>query len=443
MTDLEVELYGLGLGTLSEAGGTFDFRVHPEALTRYGTGSRVLSQAVPLSSRPRRADARIRRNFFDELLPEGRARTRLAGNARLAPDYTIGMLARYGRDVAGALAIYDPTSPEEPRTPGLRHLGTDQVGEILREVARAPLGNTTAHRMSSLAGVQDKIVLAKDGATWAEPLDGFPSTHIVKPVVPTHPSLIFDEEYGARIARHLGLLAYETSIETFGDITALVIERYDRSPDAPGHRLHQEDFNQALGMTGDGKYQDEGHPGLAAIAKVVRSADRESLPRLLRMVTLSIAVGNLDMHAKNISLLRLPDGTARLAPAYDVVPQLHQPVEPVVALYVNGVREHAAIRLDDLVAEGRTWGVEDAELVVRDTLERIAGFVDGEKQHPGAHHSLQDDVRRVTGRLLDGERAGGGDGSSPAAPAALDPTAAPVFVRPPEAPGGWGGPQRR
>jgi serine/threonine-protein kinase HipA len=38
-----------------------------------------------------------------------------------------------------------------------------------------------------------------------------------------------------------------------------------------------------------------------------------------------VAIGNTDAHAKNISLLRHPDGTAILAPAYDVAMHVHHP----------------------------------------------------------------------------------------------------------------------
>lgn len=70
---------------------------------------------------------------------------------------------------------------------------------------------------------------------------------ILKPAPAEHPQLIFDEEYGARIARALGLAEFETRTATFAGAHALVIERYDRAPDAPLGRIHQEDVNQALG----------------------------------------------------------------------------------------------------------------------------------------------------------------------------------------------------
>ncbi|WP_206444019.1 HipA domain-containing protein [Nocardioides turkmenicus] len=60
--------------------------------------------------------------------------------------------------------------------------------------------------------------------------------------------MIYDEEYGARIAQALGLTTYETFIEEFAGTPALVIERYDRGHEVDGvpSRMHQEDFNQAI-----------------------------------------------------------------------------------------------------------------------------------------------------------------------------------------------------
>ncbi len=74
--------------------------------------------------------------------------------------------------------------------------------------------------------------------------------------------------------------------------------------------------------------------------------DRDSLERLFKLAVVSVAVGNLDLHAKNISLLHRPDGSMTLSPAYDVVPQAHQPNDGEVALAVGGEYRHAAITMD-------------------------------------------------------------------------------------------------
>jgi serine/threonine-protein kinase HipA len=76
-------------------------------------------------------------------------------------------------------------------------------------------------------------VLARTGEVWNRVIDGWPSTHILKPESRDHSTSIYDEEFGARFARAAGLTTFPTWIEEFDGVPAVVIERYDRSPDAP------------------------------------------------------------------------------------------------------------------------------------------------------------------------------------------------------------------
>lgn len=60
---------------------------------------------------------------------------------------------------------------------------------------------------------------------------------------------------------------------------------------------------------------------LERVAQVISLlGDHDSMERLVKLEVLSVALGNLDLHAKNLSVLHLPDGSMSLAPAYDVVP---------------------------------------------------------------------------------------------------------------------------
>ena len=72
---------------------------------------------MPFDLVSNRSRAARRRNFFAELLPEGTALDNLAAEIRVSTDDTIALLARFGHDVAGAIQIYDPEGPGEPRTP--------------------------------------------------------------------------------------------------------------------------------------------------------------------------------------------------------------------------------------------------------------------------------------------------------------------------------------
>lgn len=408
MADLVVELYGTPVGTLTGTWRTFDFLPAPAAVTRFGIDSLIMSVAIPLAAVAVRSRKERRRNFFRELLPEGRMLTRLAQQAGLAEQDVTGLLRAYGRDVAGALQIWDPDVPGEPKQPALEPLNSAGVGGMLEHVQDNPLGNMPSGGKTSLAGVQDKIVLARTGGGWNRVIDGWPSTHILKPESRDYPTSIYDEEYGARFARAAGLTSFPTWIEEFTGVPAVVIERYDRSPDAPQGRIHQEDFNQALGAAGNQKYQKYGGKvSLQRIARVFSAiGDGDSLQRLFKLVVVSIAVGNLDMHAKNISLLHLPDGTMTLSPAYDVVPQAHQPNDGEVALAVGGEYRHAAITMEHITAEGHAWGLTSAAGLAEETLAAVLQLADTESPHERAYPLLSRDIAGFTSNLLAGRVTG-------------------------------------
>ncbi len=326
----------------------------------------------------------------------------------MRPWQQLSLLAVFGRDVAGAVQLWDLDDPGEPRTPRLRPLDDAGVAEALRERRAMPLGNVPGAGKSSLVGVQPKVVLARVDGRWNGVEDGYPSTHILKPVPDGQPTMIFDEEYGSRCARAVGLLDYDVALAEFAGETALVIERYDRDPGLPDGRLHQEDMNQALGATGTEKYQRfGGRVTLARIARVVGSRfDQDSLERLGRRIVLAVALGDLDAHAKNISMIHRPDGSTTLAPAYDVVPQAHARNDGEVALAVNEKYAHAALTKADLVEELRSWGLRRADSLVGDTLETLSEATAVIEPDPRAHPGLQDDARAFVERLLDGGPAG-------------------------------------
>lgn len=410
MSDLTVHLYGTTIGSLTGRGPTFDFVTAPEAVEEFGLDSLVLSVAVPLAAVSARGRRARRQNYFRELLPEGQMLVRLGQQAAVPPHDVVGMLRAYGRDVAGALQIWDPEAPGEPRTPALEPLTDAGVAELLADVTAFPLANKPGTGKTSLAGVQDKIVLARTAEGWSRAIDGYPSTHILKPVSRDYPTIVYDEEYGARLARALGLARFESRIEEFDGVSALVVERYDRdvADDGVPERVHQEDFNQALGLQGDQKYQRYG--GKASLARVARElavlGDRPALHDLARMTVLAVAVGNLDMHAKNLALLHRRDGTVRLAPAYDVVPQVHLPNDGELALAIDGVYRHAAVTMSHLVSEIGSWDLRDAATVVGGALEEVRAVVAREDPHQNAHPGLVDDITRFTTNLLDGRQAG-------------------------------------
>ena len=337
-------------------------------------------------------------------------RTRLAQSGGVAEHDVIGLLRRYGRDVAGALQIWDPQEPGEPKSPKFEQVSSTDIARMLDAVSEEPLGNKPVGGKTSLAGVQDKIVLARDGdGSWNRVIDGAASTHILKPLVARYPTMIYDEEYGARLSRAVGLTTFSTWVEEFDGIPALVIERYDRDSRAPLGRIHQEDGNQILGASGIQKYQRHGGKvTLARLAATLSSAgDTNMAHSLFRQLVVAVAIGNLDMHAKNISVLHLPDGACRLAPAFDMVPQSHLPTDGELALAVNDKYGHADVTATDLVAEGERWQISDASSIVDQVLSRLAVAVRSEVPLAGAHPRLVEEIGSFVDRLRRGDPVGG------------------------------------
>jgi len=403
---LAVELYGERIGTLEGDARDYDFTVSSEGLERFGANSVVLSTTIPLVPTPRRDHASRRRNWFAELLPEGDQYDYLLAQGHLRRGDTPAFLARYGRDVAGALQVWDLDDPTEPKTPSLTQLRPSGIRSLLEDPIGSPLANDARAGKSSLGGIQPKIVLVNTGEGWAQALGGYPTTHILKPQLGGDAAtVIYDEEYGSRIARRLGLAHFTTSIESFDGLPALVVERYDR---VGGERLHQEDFNQALGARGNEKYQRFG--GVVSLARVADLLSRYTpgteLVRLARMVTLAVGIGNLDLHTKNLALLHPIDGEVALAPAYDVVPQAHRPNDGELALAVNDMYRHAEVTRDDLVGEFTGWGLRRVEALVDATLDELEAAVASEVPLDGAYAGLQDDIVRFVGNLRRGRAAG-------------------------------------
>ena len=100
-------------------------------------------------------------------------------------------------------------------------------------------------------------------------------------------------------------------------------------------------------------------------------ADRR---RLLQHLTVNVAAGNSDAHAKNTSILHPEHGDDTLAPLYDVAPlALAFEGTSALALRINGVRQLPDVTADDLVAEGASWGIpeSDARSTVDDALARL------------------------------------------------------------------------
>ncbi|MGH2880610.1 MAG: type II toxin-antitoxin system HipA family toxin [Solirubrobacteraceae bacterium] len=410
---LAVWLGGVCVATVErERKGRLRLSYTDQARERFDPGTPVLSVNLPLTDE-RYPNARTRA-FLDGMLPEGQPRLAIAAELGLAADDVFGLLASLGRDCAGALSIQpaeDP-APNTSSTLGAEPLSAGELGELVANLHSAPLGLGRKVRLS-LAGVQEKLLLTRmpDGR-WGRPVDGTPSTHILKPEIARYRGTVENEAFCMRIAHALGLEVANVETITVDESPVLVVERYDRLVAADGSvsRLHQEDFCQALGLPSARKYEEDGGPKLGVIARVLQdTASNDAPERFLRAITLNVALGNCDAHAKNFSLLHTESGALRLAPLYDLMSTRPYPVDDSLAMYVDTVQKADRVSAERIVNEAAGWGMRRAQAVeiVGDTLERMPSAVSLAASHTsGIADELVELVAARVTRLAGGAPAG-------------------------------------
>jgi serine/threonine-protein kinase HipA len=350
-----------------------------EAMHRYALGVPLLSLSLPLTGQ--RYPHGVVRAFLDGLLPEGDARQTIARDIGVDRDDTYGLIQALGRDCAGALVIQpaDEPAPPRPTTLTAEPLTNAEIAELVANLRSAPLGVSGRVRIS-LAGVQEKLLLTRmpDGK-WGRPVDGTPSTHILKPEIASFPNTVENEAFCMRLAKHLGLTAASIETTQVDGRKLIIVERYDRIilDDGSVQRLHQEDFCQATGILPDRKYQEDGGPPLARIAGILQSiAPTADIEALLRAVVLNVLIGNGDAHAKNFSLLHRPSGALGLAPRYDLMSTLYYG-DDRLAMYIDAVQRTRRVTADRILNEAVRWGLarRRASAIVADILDRTPDAV--------------------------------------------------------------------
>jgi serine/threonine-protein kinase HipA len=375
---LDVWLYGSCVAQIDQDRGRPRLAYTEAALQRYALGTPLLSLSLPVAKR--RYPQGTVRAFLDGLLPEGESRRAIARDVQVPAADTYGLIRALGRDCAGAIVIQPADEPPpaattttaEPVTP-------EEIDALVRELRSAPLGAGGRVRIS-LAGVQEKLVLTRmpDGM-WGRPVDGTPSTHILKPEIAAYPHTVENEAFCMRVARHLGLDVATVETTEIAKRKLLVVERFDRrvAPDGTVERIHQEDFCQATGVAPEIKYEEDGGPSLERIAGILAAvAAPDSLERLLGAVTVNCVLGNGDAHAKNFSLFHEESGALRLSPLYDLMCTLSYG-DDRLAMLIDNVHRTDRVTVSRLLNETSRWGMSRnrASDVVEDLLARAPSAI--------------------------------------------------------------------
>jgi serine/threonine-protein kinase HipA len=281
------------------------------------------------------------RPFFAGLLPEESQRDMIAKTLGISAGNDFAFLDALGGDVAGALSLWpEGTVPPALEPAGEPHpLSDAELVELLETLTKRPLLAGREGLRLSLAGAQTKLPVVLVDDRIALPALGQPTTHILKPAIERFPHTTENEALVMMLAAAVGLPVAPVAARAVRGRPYLLVTRYDRRFDASGqaHRLHQEDFCQALGIPPERKYAVEGGPTFKTAFDLLRRATAVPAVAVLALLDAAIfnlIVGNADAHGKNFSLLYRAAGVT-LAPFYDLLSTIAYPdLSPNLAMKI-------------------------------------------------------------------------------------------------------------
>jgi serine/threonine-protein kinase HipA len=250
--------------------------------------------------------------YFAGLLPEGQSRRRgLAHSLHVSEDDELGLLIHLGADTIGDVQIVslgnDLPEPDDGGDP------TD-----LRSLSFAELwlpGDPS--QRSAIAGVQPKL------SYHSRSLIGGRAGRVILKFSPDDRwhGVLHNERLFVAAAASAGLRAPAVEVvEDRDGMRALAVTRFDRSwQDGRLVRHAQEDASQVLGLRPSQKYDPDARTVISALSQRC-TAPPVAARDLLHQMLYSYAVGDNDLHAKNLSIGRDPtSGVWAVTPVYDVL----------------------------------------------------------------------------------------------------------------------------
>ncbi len=250
--------------------------------------------------------------YFAGLLPEGESRRRsLARSLHVAEDDELGLLIHLGADTIGDVQIMeagdDPPDVHGDATP--TDLSEVRFSELWLPEDRS--------RRAAIAGVQPKL------SYHSRSLVGGRAGRVILKFSPEASwyGVLHNERLVMTAARDAGLPAPHVELVHDRDgVQALAVTRFDRTVrDGQLLRHAQEDATQVLGLRPSQKYDPDARTVIEALSQRC-TAPAVAVRDLVHQMLYSYAVGDNDLHAKNLSIGQDPvTGVWAVTPVYDVL----------------------------------------------------------------------------------------------------------------------------
>jgi serine/threonine-protein kinase HipA len=351
-------------GILSRTLHGSEFRYDRSFLSSPARPKNGIAIQIPYQEEPIRTEGVNLHPFFAGLLPEGLRLEAIIAKAQTSRDDLFTLLIEAGSDCIGDVYVRSPNDElgHGQDAVDIAKVVEDGFDDYENALLRGASG-------ASIPGVQPKLS-AELLSRPVGPYRGL-GPSILKLAPATYPMLVENEHFFMMLAGKCGLIVPRTAV--IADKTGrrgLLVERFDRyRKNNALHLLHQEDACQFCNRYPADKYRLSMREIGESILELAE-ASAVAVNRLCQLYIYSYAIGNADLHAKNISLFRTGgQAPMTLTPAYDLVSTLAFPqLESSMALHLDGKANR--FRSADFVAFFGRLG--EKETVVREIIARIA-----------------------------------------------------------------------
>ncbi len=305
----------------------------------FQTGQAPIALRLPLDSQEIQGEGIANLpTYFAGLLPEGVMSEAVLSRNRLTKDNLFACLAATGFDAIGDV---DVRVPGENRI--LRKLNLEEAKKNLQDLRSAEI--------TALPGVQKKLSIGE----LARSSRG--ASYIVKVSPSDLPGLVENEFAVMTLARKVGLSVAEVKLNS----GALLVKRFDR----PDPRPHLEDMLQIMDRYPSSKYSYEYRELLEAMARL--GTGSATLLKAIELYAFSYLVGNGDLHEKNVSMIRKPDGQWVLSPAYDLLstlPYADQLLGADRMVLALADEAHGKFSVDDFIQVGSSFRIPPKAMIL-------------------------------------------------------------------------------
>ena len=152
----------------------------------------------------------------------------LAKQFHVSPQNEFALLDRLGGERAGAITFLAHNQfLTSSNNEDIEWLNDDQLIDILDQLPTRPMLADKDDLRLSLAGAQDKLPVNYDLERIGLTHNNTPSSHILKPSIPTISDSVINEGFCLALADTLNLNPAKSNIHTLGEKQFLLVERYD------------------------------------------------------------------------------------------------------------------------------------------------------------------------------------------------------------------------